>query len=272
MDFGIAGKKALVCGASKGLGFACAEALYSEGADLMLIGRDEKALDSACRKIAENAKSKSEASTNQGKLSFSKCDLLSKEARAKLAENLKSSWGSPLIVVHNVGGPKASHVQDTSAESWQEGFERLFLPVVDLNAFFLPQMKESGWGRIVTVTSLSVVEPIAMLSVSNALRSASTAMSKTLSDEVAKFGITVNCVAPGLILTDRTEDLIAARLASSGQSRAEYEAEVLKSIPAGRLGRPDEYGAVVCFLCSQQASYINGSTVYVDGGKRRSTY
>jgi 3-oxoacyl-[acyl-carrier protein] reductase len=111
-----------------------------------------------------------------------------------------------------------------------------------------------------------------MLAVSNALRSASTSMSKTLSDEVARFGVTVNCVAPGIISTDRTRELAKARIGSSGQTIEDYQAEQGKSIPVGRVGRADEYGAVVCFLCSQQASYVTGSTIYVDGGKRRSTY
>ncbi|HEY9714858.1 MAG TPA: SDR family oxidoreductase, partial [Chroococcales cyanobacterium] len=128
------------------------------------------------------------------------------------------------------------------------------------------------WGRIVAVTSLSVVEPVANLAISNAMRAAVTAMMKTLSDEVAASGVTVNCVAPGLIETDRLTDLMKARIAKSGQSEQEYKKDYLKPVPTGRLGRPDEFGAVVAFLCSEQASYITGSTIAVDGGKRRSTY
>lgn len=265
MDLGIKGKKALVCGASKGLGYACAEALAKEGAQLMLLSRSADSLKAAAESI-------SKAASSQESAQWLDCDLIDSAARKAAIEKILSEWGNPDIIIHNVGGPKPSHVENTSQDAWQEGFERLFLPVTDLNAAFLPEMKKKGWGRIITVTSLSVAEPIPMLAVSNAIRSASCAMSKTLSDEVAKYGITVNCVAPGLIHTDRTEDLITARLASSGQTREAYEAEVLKAIPAGRLGSPEEYGAVVCFLCSQQAAYISGSTVYVDGGKRRSTY
>lgn len=119
---------------------------------------------------------------------------------------------------------------------------------------------------------LGVMEPIQMLAVSNAIRAASTAFSKTLSDEVAQYGITVNCVAPGSILTDRTKELAKARMARSKQVAEEYEAELLKSIPIRRLGKSEEFGAVVCFICSNQASYVTGSTICVDGGGRRSTY
>ncbi|MBX9690441.1 MAG: SDR family oxidoreductase [Candidatus Obscuribacterales bacterium] len=263
MDLGLKGKKALVCGASKGLGYASAEALAMENADVILLGREEITLKEASLKLKKQS---------SGNISYAVCDLLSEEQRKALLADLKERFGSIDIIIHNVGGPKASAVEDTTLEAWNEGFQRLFLPVVELNHAFLPQMKKQGWGRIITVTSLSVVEPIPMLAVSNAIRSASTAMSKTLSDEVAKFGVTVNCVAPGMIATDRSEELMKARIAKSGQSKEEYEADLKKSIPAARLGRPEEYGAAVCFLCSQQASYITGSTLFVDGGKRRSTY
>lgn len=263
MDLGLKGKKALVCGGSKGLGFASAEALAKEGCDVLLLGREEKSLQAAAERLNLHG---------AGQAHWAACDLTSGASRAELVDKIRSLWGGVDILIHNVGGPKASTVLETSMESWQEGFDRLFLPVVDFNDKFLPGMKEKMWGRVITVTSLSVVEPIAMLAVSNALRSASTSLSKTLSDEVAKFGITVNCVAPGMIQTDRTEELMQARLAKSGQSREAYEADLFKTIPAGRMGSPEEYGAAVCFLCSNQASYITGSTLYVDGGKRRSTY
>ena len=265
MDLGLKGKKALVCGGSRGLGYACAEALSREGAELMILGRDAAALKHAVEGLKK-------VCGESCQVRHLVCDLLSADDRKRLIAEIQSAWGAPDIIIHNVGGPKASSVQETAIEAWQEGFDRLFLPVVELNNAFLPVMKKNGWGRIITVTSLSVVEPIALLAISNALRSASTSMSKTLSDEVASYGITVNCVAPGMIHTDRTDELINARIAKSGQSREAHEADMFKSIPAGRLGRPEEYGAVVCFLCSKQASYITGSTRYVDGGKRRSTY
>lgn len=263
MDFGLKNKKALVCGGSKGLGFASAAALAAEGADVFVVGRGEAGLKAAVDELRKSG---------PGDIRSLSCDLTSEGARQTLVDSIMADWGRLDILVHNVGGPKPSTAEETGVESWKEGFDRLFLPVVHLNSAFLPGMKERGWGRIITITSLSVAEPIPLLAVSNAIRSASTAMSKTLSDEVARFGVSVNCVAPGMIRTDRTEELLQARLKASGQTKEQYEFDLSRSIPAGRLGQPKEYGAVVCFLCSEQASYINGSTVYVDGGKRRSTY
>jgi 3-oxoacyl-[acyl-carrier protein] reductase len=263
MDFGLKGKKALVCGGSKGLGYATAAALAQEQAAVCILGRDHDSLKAA----ADNLRKLTSES-----VLLVVCDLLSAESRQSSIDLIKSTWGSLDILIHNVGGPKATNAEETGVDAWRDGFDRLFLPVVDFNAAFLPDMKERKWGRIVTVTSLSVVEPIPMLAVSNAFRSASTAMSKSLADEVARFGITVNCVAPGLIATDRMEELAKVRRSKSGHTAEEYEAEVNKGIPAARVGRPEEFGATVCFLCSQQASYITGSTICVDGGKRRATY
>ena len=174
--------------------------------------------------------------------------------------------------MHNVGGPKPTDTAHTSADDWQAGFEQLFQSVAELNSAFLPGMKERNFGRVLCVTSLSVMEPISGLAISNSLRAAVTAMLKSLASEVAAHNITVNCVAPGAIATDRLTDLMAARMVKSGQSEEEYNRDYLASIPAGRLGTPEEFAAVVAFLSSVQAAYITGSTICVDGGKRRSTY
>lgn len=263
MDFGIKGKKALVCAASKGLGKATALALAGEGVELMLCARSKETL-------AEVA---AEATKLSGKPAHTfGCDLTDENARRELIDHVRTQLGTVDILVHNTGGPKPTSVESTGQEDWQHGFNQLFPAVAELNAAFVPAMKERKWGRILAVTSLSVLEPIGGLAISNAMRSAVTAMLKTLADEIASFGITVNCLAPGLILTDRTQGLMDARVEKSGQSREEYMKDYLKSIPAARLGDPAEFGAVAAFLCSQQASYITGSTICVDGGKRRSTY
>ena len=263
MDLGLKNKRAVVCGGSKGLGFSSAEALAAEGAKLFLLSRDEESLKDAAAKLL---------AAGSPEVKWANCDLTQHESRQACIDKIKAEWSGIDILIHNVGGPKPSFVVDTTEQQWQDGFDRLFIPVVHLNSAFVPGMKENKWGRIITITSLSVVEPISFLSISNALRSASTSLSKTLSDEVGKFGVTVNCVAPGMVRTDRTEDLLSSRIEKSGQSREDYMKEMLKTIPASRLGEPKEFGAVVCFLCSEQASYVTGSTLCVDGGKRRSTY
>jgi 3-oxoacyl-[acyl-carrier protein] reductase len=260
MDLGLSGKKALVTGGSKGIGGAITRALLAEGVEVMASARGQESLSALTGEAAGQ------------KLHHFCCDLTSLESRKALIDKTIGDLKHVDILVHNVGGPKTSDVTSTSLADWQDGFERLFQSVVHLNEVFLPGMKERGFGRIVCVTSLSVIEPISGLAVSNALRSAVTSMLKTLADETAKFGVTINCVAPGAIATERLTDLMKARMAKSGQSEAEYMRDYLSAIPAGRLGEPAEFASVVAYLCSKQAAYVTGSTICVDGGKRRSTY
>jgi len=263
MDLKIEGKKALICAASKGLGKATAMCLAEEGAELMLCARDLDSLKSAAEEIR---------AVTKRPVHFKECDLTNEGSRAELIQAVEKSMGSIDIVVHNTGGPAPTSAEETQLQQWKEGYERLFASVAHLNQAFIPGMKKNRWGRIVAVTSLSVLEPIPGLAVSNAMRSAVTAMLKTLADELAPFNITVNCVAPGLINTDRSKSLLETRLEKSGQSREQFMGDYLKSIPAKRLGEPDEFGSAVAFLCSEQAAYITGSTLSVDGGKRRATY
>lgn len=262
MDFGIDGKKALICASSKGLGKAIALALAKEGAQVFLCARTSDELRRTVDEVAQFARHP---------VTSIACDLLNRDGREELIAQVKASMGEIDILVHNIGGPKPSRAEETAQEDWASGFERLFQSVAHLNDAFLPGMKANQWGRILCVTSTSVFEPIADLAVSNALRPAVTAMMKTLADEVSQHNITVNCIAPGIILTDRTEERLNDYLARNpGGSRSEWLARSSESIPAKRLGHPDEFGACAAFLCSQQASYITGSTLTVDGGKRRS--
>ncbi|MBP7860375.1 SDR family oxidoreductase [bacterium] len=264
MDFGIKGKRALICGASKGIGRAIAKELSSEGVKLFLCARSEQILSETAESIRKDCPT--------AEIFYQACDLSSPDERTKLIASVKDKLGSIDILVHNTGGPKTSRAEDTKLEDWDSGFKQLFLSVADINNAFLSDMKASNWGRIICVTSLSIMEPIASLSVSNAVRSAVTAMLKTLSDEVATFNITVNCIAPGSIETDRMQDLMEQRTKASGQSKDEYQKQYVSAIPAGRMGTPEEFAAVAAFLCSTRASYVTGSTICVDGGKRRSTY
>ncbi len=262
MDLGIRGKKALVTGASKGIGRAVVQALGAEGVEIVAASRDQGNLEALAAGLWRK----------NTPLHIFSSDLSKSESRKALIEYVNKTVGGIDILVHNVGGPKPSDTANTSHDDWQAGFEQLFQSVAELNCAFVPGMKERGFGRVLCVTSLSVMEPIAGLAISNSLRAAVTAMLKSLADELAASGVTVNCVAPGAIATDRLTDLMTARVAKSGQSKEEYTREYLKHIPCGRLGTPEEFAAVVTFLASVQAAYVTGSTICVDGGKRRSTY
>lgn len=261
MDLKIKGKRALVCAASKGLGRAIAVALADEGSELILCARSQDELSAVAKEIEAKTKIKPIVVVS---------DLSNAADRQKLIEAAQSSGGID-ILVHNTGGPKPTSVEETTQTDWREGFEQLFPAVAHLNEAFIPHMKKNNWGRIVCVTSLSVLEPITNLAISNAMRSAVTSMLKTLADEVARHNISVNCIAPGAIWTGRIENLIRIRREKTGQTEEEYMADYVKPIPAGRLGTPEEFAAAAVFLCSEQASYITGSTLCVDGGKRRST-
>lgn len=263
MDLGIKGKKALVCGASSGIGLAIARELAKEGVQLLLCSRSEGKLEEA---KAEIAKFTSDPILTKA------ADLSESAQRLDLLESVKADFDCPDILIHNTGGPSPTTTTETTLEDWQNGFDRLFMSVAHLTEAFLPKMKERKWGRIITVTSLTVLEPVKTLAVSNAIRSSTTSMLKALSDEVAPFNITVNCIAPGAIRTERLEQLKQARMERLNQTEEEYDKNYLASIPAGRLGDPEEFGAVAAFLASQRASYVTGSTICVDGGKRRSTY
>jgi 3-oxoacyl-[acyl-carrier protein] reductase len=263
MDLGISGKNALICGASAGMGRAIAAALAAEGANIFMCARTEKTLAEAAGAIKKTA---------QGKVEHLACDLSDEKSRHELADAIKQRLGDVEILIHNTGGPTPTLAEETSVEDFQKGFDSLFKSVVHLNQQFVPAMKKNKWGRIINVTSLSVMEPIGNLAVSNSIRSAVTAYLKTLSDELAPHNVTVNCVAPGSISTGRVEELIEARAKKAGISQEQYQADYIKAIPAGRMGTAEEFGSVVAFLVSQQASYVTGSTICVDGGRRRSTY
>ena len=261
MDLGLKGKKALVCASSKGLGKGIAKALAAEGAEVFMCARDLAALGTAVEDVKEIASTP---------VHYTGCDLSSTEGREELIRIVQEEMGHVDILIHNVGGPPPSKVETTTIDAWERGFQQNFLSIAHLNQAFLPSMKARNWGRIICVTSLSAFEPILDLAVSNGLRPGITAMLKTLADEVASHNITINCVAPGMIATDRTEERIADHLERNPQStRDEWLANYNKSIPVGRLGNVDEFAGPVAFLCSQQASYITGGTICIDGGKRR---
>jgi 3-oxoacyl-[acyl-carrier protein] reductase len=260
MELGIKSRRAFVGGSSKGLGFAVARALAVEGARVILCGRDADALRIAGDKIQLDTGHAPEIKC---------CDLSNLDSIARLSDELNQTGGID-ILINNVGGPSPSPAENTTVESFRKGFDQIFLGTTTLTQALLPHMKKQSFGRVITITSTSVVEPIDFLAVSSSMRAAITGFMKTLATEVASGGVTVNMVMPGIIHTDRIESLRKAKAAREG-STLEIEMEKTRSgIPMKRMGRPEELANLVCFLASECASYITGANIAVDGGLRRS--
>ena len=248
MDLGLKGRSALVTAASKGLGRACAEALIAEGAEVFISSRDEASIAGTARQINAAGWHSADVSVP------GEPEALVKAAMARLP-------GLDVLVV-NAGGPPPGTFQTTPFELWEVAFQLTLMSAVRLIRAGLPHLKRSDQGRIVCITSISVRQPIPNIALSNAMRAAVTGLAKTLSRELAPDGITVNCLAPDSILTDRIRQVAAA----TGADPAEQVKRMAAAAPMGRLGEPAEFGAACAFICSKQAGYITGQTIGVDGG------
>ena len=243
MDLGIAGKRALVTGSSKGLGRAIAAGLAAEGVKVAICSRNAESVAKTAAEL---------------KCEGFPCDLTAAGAIERLVADVTQKLGGIDILVCNTGGPPPTTFEGTSDQQWRNAFEGLFMSTVQLIRLCLPGMRERKWGRIMTVTSVSAREPLDGLTISNAIRPGLHGLLNSLSREVGKDGITVNALMPGSTLTDRLKDF-------------PFDPEEIdRTIPARRLGKPEDFGAVATFLASQQASYINGEAIAVDGGMLRS--
>jgi 3-oxoacyl-[acyl-carrier protein] reductase len=263
MNLGISGRKALVCASSKGLGLAVAKRLAAEGAELLICARNLSDLELAAAEIEQ-------ASPRGVKPKLIARDLSLASSVQDLLAEVQKTFGGIDILINNVGGPAPSSAELTSLEAWRQGFDQIFLSAISLTQALIPQMKKNKWGRVVTITSLSVVEPIDHLVVSTAMRSAVTTFMKTLSKEVAPYGITCNTVLPGVIHTGRIENLRKAKAQRDGTSLDIEMEKTAQTIPMKRLGHPRELADLVGFLVSENASYITGVNIPVDGGLRSS--
>jgi len=261
MDLDLKGKRALVLASSQGLGRGVAEALAREGADVCISGRSGNTLASVRAEIAE---------IGPGKVCYVECDLNDADAASRLHKGAVEQLGGVDILVNNTGGPPPGPVSGPSAEVWQKQFNAMVLPVMELTALCLPAMKENGWGRVLTLASSGILQPIPNLGMSNTLRSALVGWSKTLSNEVAGSGITVNMLLPGRIHTERVDQLDAAAAERTGKTIDEVRIASRATIPAGRYGRVEEFASVAAFLVSGPASYVTGSAVRCDGGAIKS--
>lgn len=261
MDYRLRDRVALVTGASQGIGFAVARALAAEGARLAICAREPERLRSAARALRE---------AGSPAVAAVPADLARAEDRDRLLAAVRAELGAPGIVVINTGGPPSGAFLALDPARWTEAWALLLESAVHLARLVAPAMVEAGWGRIVAVTSIAVKEPIPDLVLSNSLRAGVAGLMKTLAHELGPRGITVNCVAPGLTATDRLEELFQARAAREGVPVEAVRARAVAGIPAGRAGRPEEVAALAAFLCSEAASYVNGTLIAADGGSTRS--
>jgi len=258
MDLRIRGRRALVTGASKGLGRGCAEALAEAGVDLVIAARGAEALEAAAEAIR---------SAHGVEVRTVAADVASLEGQARV---IAAAEGVDILVT-NVGGPPPGQWRDWAREDFQKALDANMLAPIALIQALLPGMCDRGWGRVVNITSTSVKAPLGNLGLSNTARAGLTGYVAGVSRQVAPFGVTINNLLPGSHDTDRIKSLDEAAMKRDGVTKEALTARRLASIPAGRMGTAQEFGAMCAFLCSAHAGYVVGQNIALDGGSTNLT-
>jgi 3-oxoacyl-[acyl-carrier protein] reductase len=261
MDLGLKGKVAVVCAASKGLGRAVAHELAAEGANVVMCARGEKALSKARDEIARATKAKTLAVV---------ADVATLDGLDKIAAEAVERFGHVDILVNNAGGPPSGPFEKHGWAEWNSAVELTLRSAVELTRRLLPGMKERRWGRILNITSIAAKQPVDGLMLSNSIRAAVSGWARTLANEVATHGVTVNNILPGYTRTERVQQLNEAAAVRDGLTVEEIERKTEGQIPMRRMAEPEEFAAAVAFLASSRASYITGQSIAVDGGWIRS--
>lgn len=264
MDFGIKGKIAVSGGGSKGMGRSVSEDLGREGCRVVVAARGQEAVDDTVNTIIAAG----------GEAMGVYADMSTKEGILKVQAEARAKWGDPDIVVGNVYGPTHGRWEATKDEDFMSAYESIVMSQVHLLRTFTPAMKEKKWGRVVLINSIASKEPHKELPLvtANVTRVAALSLNKSVSDEIAKFGITINTIGTGGFATDRYYEHMRRMVAENGKDWDEREAERRDEVPVGRLGRPEEIAAVIAFLCSARASYVTGQFIVVDGGVVKALY
>lgn len=257
MDLGLKNKIAVVTAASQGLGKACALALAQEGANVVICSRRQKEITETAEEIHKST----------GSIVIPVVADITKANDIKnLIAEAQNRFGTVHVLVNNTGGPPTGSISSLTDEDWMKGHELTLMSVIRLTREVLPIMIQQQWGRIITIVSIVAKQPINELLISSAIRPGIYGLTKILANLHAKDNITINTINPGHILTKRQEELAVSRAKQKNITIEEYFKQIVKEIPAGRLGKPEEIGNTVAFLASEQASYINGVNLLVDGG------
>ncbi|HLF85281.1 MAG TPA: SDR family oxidoreductase [Blastocatellia bacterium] len=263
MEFGLTGKVAIVAAASSGLGKATAMELAAEGARVAINARSEEQLRSAADEI--------QSATGAEVLAIAG-DVTNEEDVRRLVSETRSRFGRVDILVANAGGPPAGFFDDFNAQHYREAVELNLISTINLCREAVPHMRERGWGRIVAITSIAAKQPVENLILSNTARAGVLGFMKSLSQQLAADGITVNTLCPGYHLTERLKSLSSSIAKNEGVSVEDVYARWAASTPTKRIGDPREFAAVAAFLCSDRASYLTGTVIQVDGGAYRALY
>ena len=277
MDLGISGKWALVCGASKGLGLGCAQALYDEGVNVVIVARTADVLQQSATNIIAKKATNTPATANIGninKLLFVAADITT-EAGREAAFSVAGGPGKDFdIVVTNAGGPPPGDFRNWEREDWLKAVDANMLTPIELIKATIDGMAARGFGRVVNITSSSVKAPIEILGLSNGARSGLTGFVAGIArnSNLVANNVTINNLLPGTFDTDRIKTTLQGQATKTGQSLEDVREARRKTIPAKRFGNPAEFGAACAFLCSQQASYITGQNILTDGGAYSGTY
>ncbi|HEY6945136.1 MAG TPA: SDR family oxidoreductase [Candidatus Acidoferrum sp.] len=261
MDLGLNGRVAIVAAASKGLGRAVAEELAREGAHVAICARTLNTLAETAAQIHKST----------GREIFHQAlDVTDSTAVASFVAAVEARFGRLDICITNSGGPPSNSFKNTKPEDWRSAVEQLLMSTIFFAREVLPRMQKNKWGRLITITSSAVKQPVDGLLLSNSVRAAVTGLARTLANEYAADGITVNNVCPGYTRTARLDGLASTISARTGSKPEEVFAGWEREIPARRLGTPQDFAAVVAFLASERASYVTGASIAVDGGLVRS--
>ena len=259
MDFGIAGRSALVCAASKGLGRGCAEALAREGVRVTICARTEETLKRAAEEIGV---------ASGTEVRWVACDITTPEGRAKAL----AACPQPDILVNNAGGPPPGDFREWDRDAWLRALDANMLTPIELIKATIDAMIARRFGRVVNITSSAVKAPVDVLGLSNGARSGLTGFVAGLARKVARHGVTINNLLPGSFDTDRVRSLLALRAKTAGKSIEEVARAAQEANPSGRFGNPAEFGALCAYLCSVHAGYISGQNLLIDGGSYPGTF